>query len=266
MVGKWFGFEREEVFEEALSAFERGDYDEASKALEACLAEDPSDPRVKQYLGKCYEAMAEGALQDENYDLAAAMAENATVLHPGFPDLHLLAAKAFRGLRRTAIARYHLNRALELHPNFAEALAFDVEAGPESVHSGTKPPFRGASTGKDPEFLVRGHVEELRNLGDECLRANLLPEAVAAYKKAIELMPGYPDLHCHLASAYIYLGEFGLAENHLALCLQINGHYVDALVRMSHVHLLKGNPIASAEVYRQAEALDPTRASQYAMG
>lgn len=39
LFGKWFGFTPEEIFEEAMACFERGDYDDAIEAFEACQNE-----------------------------------------------------------------------------------------------------------------------------------------------------------------------------------------------------------------------------------
>jgi hypothetical protein len=37
---RWFGSSRDEIFEEALAAFDRADYEEASEAFGAFLRED----------------------------------------------------------------------------------------------------------------------------------------------------------------------------------------------------------------------------------
>ncbi len=120
MVGKWFGFERLEVFEEGLSSFERGDFEEAAQAFEACQADDPSDNRLKSYLIACYEQMAKAALDKERYVQAAAMAESGIVLNAKITDLHLLAAKAFKSIQKLSLANFHLRRALGLPTRLKE--------------------------------------------------------------------------------------------------------------------------------------------------
>jgi tetratricopeptide (TPR) repeat protein len=111
MVGKWFGFEREEVYEEGSSSLEFGDFEEASKAFEACRQDDPNDPRIQPLLVQCYEELAKQALVVENYLEAEGMAENAIVIDSTRVDLHFLAAKGFRSLQKFALEKFPLKHA-----------------------------------------------------------------------------------------------------------------------------------------------------------
>lgn len=82
LVGKWFGFSCDEVFDEAMAEFDRGSYEDAIEAFAHCLAEHDVNPATQRlakfYTAESYAQIGLEYLREGNPVLALKNFENAT--------------------------------------------------------------------------------------------------------------------------------------------------------------------------------------------
>ncbi|HWD37666.1 MAG TPA: hypothetical protein VG944_02375 [Fimbriimonas sp.] len=117
----------EEVFEDGVTAFEDGHFEQAAEYFESCQEETHDPEETHWYLTQCYLSLTQASLDRNEEPAAAAWLEKALILNPDFPYLHVVAAHLYRRLKRPAIANRHLTRAIELDPDNAEAQALSVD-------------------------------------------------------------------------------------------------------------------------------------------
>lgn len=82
LVGKWFGFSCDEVFDEAMAEFDRGAYEDAIEAFAHCLSDNDVNPATlrlaKFYTAESYSQIGLEYLRDGNPVLALKNLETAT--------------------------------------------------------------------------------------------------------------------------------------------------------------------------------------------
>lgn len=134
-------------------------------------------------------------------------------------------ARAWRGLaavaleeQRLADARSHLTRALTIHPHEARAYG-----------------------GLGKLFLLQGSPGE----------------AVAAYRRAVELDPNYFAGRSDLAAALAQVGEVDEAERLLKELLAIRPEIADAWCNLGNVYYLRRRPAEAKAAYERALEIDP---------
>ena len=176
---------------------DQGKLDEAIACYRRALELKPDYAEAHNNLGN--------ALKDQGkLDEAVACYRRALELKPDYAEAHnnLGAALQDQGKLDEAVACYR--RALELKPDYAEAHnnlgnAFDRTRGSWTKRS---PAYRRAL-----EAERRTTAEAHNNLGSVCKDQGKLDEAVACYRRALELKPDFagtqqPGLHAHFCPGY----------------------------------------------------------------
>ncbi len=125
-LGKWFGFDIDEVFEEGLCAYERGDYDGAIDAFESCLADNnDTSARVCPYLADSCLQLGLSRLAAERPETALQYLEGGLRLYPSSYELNLATALAFRELGELELHHEHVWLALQAKPDDPIATLLD---------------------------------------------------------------------------------------------------------------------------------------------
>jgi tetratricopeptide (TPR) repeat protein len=290
LLGKWFGFDRTEVYEEAVRAYDRGDYEQAIEAFEAYL-EDGTDPAVcrlaRFHVAESYAQIGARRYREGDFAGAASNFEAALRLNPDYPDLNLQAARAFRGLGSREKQRHYLERALTANPRFVDAILFEGvflyeqgehDAGLQRVEEACR---------LDPQLMTErlasarryhdeaDHERAKKNLvalssmagnGDGALhmrlaesfvRSRMIEEALEEFRKAIAASPEYPDFRCRYGRALLELRRHEEAIEQLQKAIELNPEYAEAHTVLGEALEQSNLPVEACEAYRSALRLDP---------
>lgn len=126
LLGKWSGFYAQEVFEEGVSALDRGDEEAAIDAFEALIRDDP-DAKLREQarlrLGRAQLALARRMIRLGRYERAAHLLDEAGASLRGMPELHALAARTHLALGNRPKARKHLDEGSQSDPDHTPLVA-----------------------------------------------------------------------------------------------------------------------------------------------
>jgi len=128
-LGKWFGFDTEEICERGFAALDRKDFEEAASAFEICVKESGNESTVRLArfnLAECYAQMAAQDFHRANYQRAQQEIERSLSQALPTAERHLLAARIARRLEQPYEADYQLDQALERSPSHPQALALQA--------------------------------------------------------------------------------------------------------------------------------------------
>ena len=128
-LGKWFGFDTDEICEEGFAALDRKDFEEAARAFETCLRESDNESTVRLArfnLAECYTQRAIASFHQAHYERAQIEIEKSFQFAWPTADRHLWAARIARRLDSPEEADYQIERALALSPTHPQALALQA--------------------------------------------------------------------------------------------------------------------------------------------
>ncbi len=271
-LGKWFGFDRNEVYEEGLSAYARGAFEEAMDAFSGVLehAAEPGVHRLARfYLAECHSKFGDAALRGERYEDAVASFEAALALCPDYPDFNLSAAKAWRGLGLKDKEKSYVGRSLGSNPAFAHAIAFEGlilyedgmrEEGLRRVQEACdiEPTLcadrfaiaiqqdkagdhtRAAQTIFALSSFESNDANLHARLGDILARDQLFEEAIREYNTSLSIAPDYADVHCKLGQCLLEMGQLERAVVEFARATDLNGNYTEAYALMGSAYRQHG--------------------------
>jgi tetratricopeptide (TPR) repeat protein len=99
--------------------------------------------------------------------------------------------------------------------------------------------------------------ERTRELAAACLAAHRYPQAVEAFRKAVELQPNNVDLWNQLAYAAAYAGDGATADSALERYRKLQTQSPNPLDSLGDVNLIQGHLSAAEENYRQNAKKNP---------
>src|SRR5436853_6432238 len=97
LLGKWFGFGREEIYDQAMHAYDRGDWEGAIERFQACTDDvgDPAMPRLARfYMAESYAQLGIAYMRAGDNGSAARNLSAAIEISPNHPDLYVALARA----------------------------------------------------------------------------------------------------------------------------------------------------------------------------
>jgi tetratricopeptide (TPR) repeat protein len=289
LLGKWFGFARDEVFDEGMAAFDRGAYEDAIEAFEECLQQDP-EPNVMRlarfYLAESQAQVGQAYLERGNPLGALRHFEAALRRFPAFPDLNLCAARACREMGARQRAKAYVDRALQSNASFVEAILLDAvleyEAGrPEAAFARAREavdlePGIGEGhlerasgchgDGREQEVVqnllamastVSGDAGLHARVADSYMRDHMFSEASAEYRKALGIAPQRAELHCRLGQALLAQGQAEQALDPLGDAVRLNPASAEAQAHLGLAHQALGRLTEAAQAFRRAQELNP---------
>jgi len=212
-----------QVIQQATTAFEVGNYDEAEALLLHVVNRTPGYANVHNMLG--FLSARRNALEE-----AVVQFRKALSLNPQYTEARLNLV-----LTLADIGAY--DRAAE------EAAGLEIRepVDPARLSLGVR--------GK----LANGHA----SLGRKYHELGLYAEAIAEYDKALALCPTFPDLHIRRAVSCRELGEYAEGMASLQRALELKPNYVDAYVNLGLLHLKLGNLTEAVTMWERALHLDP---------
>ncbi len=288
-LGKWFGFDREEVYEQGLRAYDRGDWEGAIERFETCLDHAGDDKMIRLaqfYLSDSYAELGVTFIRAGDNISAVRNLSTAIEMSPHYPDRYVALAQAYRGLGINEARTRAIDRALEINPRYLEAirerglLAYEegrysdaqVDLGQWAASDPVRRngPYRRALA-RHAKGDVDGALALLLELssdeGDEgaihakiaqnYMRERMYEDAALEFEKSVNLSPRYADVHCKYGQVLIELGRAVEAEQQIRYALQVNPRYVEAhaMLGVALSHLEQTDHADAA--FRRALDLDP---------
>lgn len=289
MVGKWFGFGRNDRYDQGIRAYESGMYEMAIDALSQ-VQKNTNDPAVvrlaKFYIAESFAQLGQTALRAGQFASAASNLAAALEVNPTFPDLHFSLAMACRGLGDVRGAEYAIERALDFNAKYAAAVLFQgiilYENGkPEEglARVAVAIELEPALAGERYQFALECHksgdskrclanLEALSSndsgdanaharIADTFGRQGLWLEAAQEYGRALEIAPRFADIRFRYGQALLELDHIEPAIEQFGLALQINPKYADAWAGQGIALRRAGRDDESQTSFVQALMLDP---------
>jgi tetratricopeptide (TPR) repeat protein len=173
-------------------------------------------------------------------------------LAPNDAKLHLNLALTYLADRKWKEAKQQIDTALQLHPQYPEALRALTELLTAQKQG-------GQALARTAEYLQRypadasGHVL----LGELQARGRRYDSAKREFQRAIELDPKLLLAHVQLASLQTSLGDWdaAIAQYNQALALRPKSAYIHGL--LGSLYLNKKSPELARKYFEQALSIDP---------
>lgn len=124
---KILGVGRSQSYDSGIKCYDDGRFEDALKLFEHALTET-RDVMVQKlarfYIAESHAQLGQAALRRGQYEIAAEHFQRALEIHPHYADLHFSLAFALRKLREYERAEHHLKQALQINPRFAKAVLY----------------------------------------------------------------------------------------------------------------------------------------------
>jgi len=95
------------------------------------------------------------------------------------------------------------------------------------------------------------------NLANSLKAAGKLDEAIAAYRRAVELRPDFPDAHFRLGNILANKGDTESAAECYRRVLQLNPNHVDALNNLGNTLMGRGEAAEAVAIYQRVLTMQP---------
>lgn len=291
MLGRMFGFGRNEDYDRGLRFFDQGLYEQAIEELQKVVAEESRADSLSRrlasfYIAESYSNLGGLALQKQAYESAQKYLKQALDLNPHYADLYLHYGRACRKLGEQEAAKDAFEEALRINPRFAKArfyhgvALYDLDKPKEALSAIEKavelePGFRTdlyekaiVAHGKSDYSTARDIFEQIGEtdvddiayhvrLGADLYRRGMYDQAIEEFGKALAINANYADLRNHLAIAYNAKGMHDDAIRELNQALEINPHYVEARTNLGLTLRAAGHSAEADEQFKKVLEIDP---------
>ena len=194
-----------------------GDANAAILLLETLRLEFPDDARVFELLGETYSVLGVWESAEEFFEQAIALDAARSTSWTGLGIVRL-------ETQRSDAAREAFVQALRLDPRDGQALGYLGEMALQRGDTDTALAYFRRILDNEGETL-----DALTNLAVIHQRRNEDEEATRLLQRAVELYPGQPSVHYHLAVQLAQEGDFHEAVIGANRALELDGEYLDAL-------------------------------------
>lgn len=239
--------EIETRLQEAMRLHRAGDTDAAIAVYRELVDAAPDNADVWHLMGVAVH-------QKGNHTLAAELIETAISLNGQAPDYHSNLGMVRRALSDDDGAEDAFRRALEIDAGHARSLSNlagvlrsrgDFDAALEAAGAAVAQGEAVAGDGGE------GDAEAHNNLGNAFKDCGRVPDAVASYRRAIELAPDFALAHWNLSLALASLGQLPEAFMEMAWRWQWSGF--PAPRRDFAVPAWRGEPVEGSNILLHAE-------------
>lgn len=289
-VGKWFGFGRNENYDEAIRAFEAGEFEDAIEQFKVCLSSDPdvsTRERAKSYMAGALGKLARREVAKDDWPEALHFLDDAIFLRPGYADLRMLRAQVFDELERKEDRMFEIRFSLDLNPMYGfavlhdgifkyedgdrsagveridEAVGYDSRLKTEildeamSLHDGGN---HDAALARFKEVvpIQKTNPEEIARNADKLAHKGRYRDAEEAYRSAIAIAPKFADLRCKHGQVLLNLDEIKQAIAEFREAVSINERYADGYAYLGVALRRLGHEDQAMDAFRAALQIEPT--------
>ncbi|MCW5940403.1 MAG: tetratricopeptide repeat protein [Fimbriimonadaceae bacterium] len=283
-VSKWFGFGRSEDFDAGVRAYEAGRFEEAAERFRECANKEPDlalRQRAKSYLAGSLGRVGRNLMAQGDFVAAIEALGNAVAIRPRFADLHIALATAHNALGQYHKMHEEVRAALRINPRYGQAVLFEAALLMRAGRHGDglaraveavsldrrleneefQEGIRLADESRWDEAADRllsvkpsqaDDSTDLMRLGDAFMSRQRWADAEQAFRQALELAPGFADLHARRGQSLLELDRLEDAMEEFREAVAQNPGYSEA-------HALLG--IALRRAGREEEAKGAFRAA-----
>ena len=205
-------------YNRGITYFNGERYSEAATAFQNAITLDSDFTTAHYNLGLTY-------LKTETYLRAVEALQKTVALDSTYTAAHHALALAYLGQQELEKAREAAREALKLDANYQPARslleAIDPSFTPPETET-TPPPEPEQSVDQQP--TAKSSQETHYELGTAYRDANMLTEAIAEFKKAIDLDPDFVAAHTSLGEVYLEIGQLDDAKNAANAALKVDAN------------------------------------------
>ncbi len=217
------------------------------------------DDTLKQAL-----ALGRGYFLKKEYGLAEQYLTQVVEQNPTFADVQNMLGIVFHDQGQYQKAQRAFEAALRINPGYTDAaLNLAVTYNDTGRYREAQETYRqalsqsGARPGKLDRFVLGKLANMYAEIGDVFLSSGLYPEAIAEYRRALELGPGFVDIRARLAAAHRDAGERDLAIAEYEEIVRQNPTYVPARLALGLCHLSAGRREEAVAQWQKALEVSP---------
>jgi tetratricopeptide (TPR) repeat protein len=204
--------------------------------------------------------------QHGEYDKAEYLLRQVIVKSDRYADVHHMLGVIAHTQGDFARAEAHLEKAVQLNPNYTEAqLSLMVtynELGKYDAARRLYGQVRNRTHQEPLDPFIRGKISNMHaEVAQAYLDAGMLSHAVVELQKAIQLSPDFADLRVRLGLLYRDMGEVGLARVELEAARDQNPNYVHGRLSLGTLLLGSGQHEAARHEFEKVLELEPTHKS-----
>lgn len=229
MLGRLFGFGRNERYDKGIRLFDQGKYEEAIAELNQVVRgrdggrSDALTQRLTSfYIAEAYANLGTAALAGHEFERAEDYLGKALAINPHYADLHFHYGRACRAAGHFAQAISAFENALRINKRFAKAhfylglSLYEAERPAEALDQ-----IRDALT------LDRGFQTDDIARAIEAHDAGDYATAHAVFQRVAETDVDEIALHIKQGADYYRRSRFDLAADEFRIALSLNGNYAD---------------------------------------
>ncbi|MCH8979484.1 MAG: tetratricopeptide repeat protein [Armatimonadetes bacterium] len=291
-IGKRLGFGRNESYDDAVRAYEAGEFEAAIELFKACLSGDPDVSTLEQArsgMAGAYGKLARRAVEQRHWDHALNYLDDAIALRPRFADLRMLRAQVFESLNRTEDRMLEIRFALDMNPRYGFAVLHDgilkyeegeraegieriwdsVKCDPQlktetfdnamSLH-GKGEHVRALEMFKDVRPVQQTDPEVIVREADGYAHEGRWRDAEESYRRALDVAPKFADVRCKHGQALLELDEVEQAIAEFREAVSINDRYADGYAYLGIGLRSAGLEPEALDAFRAALEVDPEHA------
>ena len=231
-------------------------YSEAVTAFQNAITLDPDFATAHYNLGLAY-------LKMETYPRAVPSLEKAVVLDPNHKAAFHALALAYLGQQELGKARDAARAALKIDPSYQPALSLL-----EAVDPSFTAPETQVTAQPDPDPPVnpqpdtKSRQEMHYDLGIAYLESKMHAEAIAEFRKAIDVDPDFVAAHVGLGTIYLGMGQLDDAENAAQEALRIDANAAAASQLLDDIRQARPEPTQLEPVNQKVPSPDSSDEKQ----
>ncbi|MEX2243671.1 MAG: tetratricopeptide repeat protein [Fimbriimonadaceae bacterium] len=292
IVGRWFTFGKNEHYDEGIRLYQLGEYLDAIEQFKICLSSDPdvsTRERARSYMAGSLGKLARRSVAEGEWARALHFLDDAITLRPGFADLRILRAQVFDALGKHEDRMFEVRFSLDLNPQYGFAILHDgiykmehgegeggiarvresILADPRLDSDKFQEAMAAFEAGRVEEAIqgfkgvvpvMRADPEEIAKGADAYAQDRRWSDAEEAYRRAIEVAPGFADFRCKHGQVLLQLDEVEQAIAEFREAVTINPRYTDAYAMLGVALRRAGREEEAVEAFRAALQFDPGHA------